>query len=350
MSTAPPNQRDSIHEQDLSQAMATISRLTSNVERVVHGKREEILLVLSALVSGGHVLFEDMPGTAKTMLSRALAASIDGASFSRIQCTPDLQPTDVTGLSIFNQRTREFEFRPGPVFANVVLVDEINRAMPKSQSALLEAMAEKQVTVEGVTRRLEEPFLVLATENPIEQEGTFPLPEAQLDRFAARLALGYPSLEEEMTIAEDQRHAHPIESLTPVLTSVELLQVRAAAERVYIDRIVFRWLVELVRATRHLANVSVGASVRATLALDRVARAWALAHGRTYVEPGDVERLFIPVVAHRLVFEPFALAVEGMESDMSLLDSVKAECLRLAPAPEAALDVTDGTPGSDRSA
>jgi MoxR-like ATPase len=338
VSTALPDVRDPLTQQDLEPAMAVISRLTENVERVVHGKREEILLVLSALISGGHVLFEDMPGTAKTVLSRSLAASIEGAKFSRIQCTPDLQPTDVTGLSIFNQQSRQFEFRPGPVFAQVVLVDEINRAMPKTQSALLEAMAEKQVTIEGVTRRLEDPFLVLATENPIEQEGTFPLPEAQLDRFAAKLSLGYPSLDEEVRIVEEQRHAHPLESLEPVLTSAELLEIRASAERVYIDRIVLKWLVELVRSTRHLTQVSVGASVRASLALERAARAWALAHGRAYVEPADVEHLFIPVVGHRLVFEPFALAVEGMESGDSLLDAVKAECLRLAPPPEAVLE------------
>jgi MoxR-like ATPase len=348
MNRASPNSRKSLEEQDLSQAMAAIQRLTENVERVVHGKTEEILLVLSTLISGGHVLFEDMPGTAKTILSRTLAASVEGASFSRIQCTPDLQPTDITGLSVFNQQTRAFEFRPGPVFANVLLVDEINRAMPKSQSALLEAMAEKQVTVEGVTRRLEEPFLVLATENPIEQEGTFPLPEAQLDRFAAKLALGYPSLDDEVRIVEEQRHAHPLESVEPVVTARELMDIRLAAERVYIDPIVLRWLVQLVRATRHIDQVSVGASVRASLALERAARAWALAHGRSFVDPEDVEHLFIPVVAHRLVFEPFALAVEGMESGESLLDSVRAECLKLAPPPQARLDATEGVVVSDR--
>ncbi len=348
VSAALPNVHDSLSKHDLEPATAGILRLTENVERVVHGKREEILLVLSALISGGHVLFEDMPGTAKTVLSRALAASIEGTTFSRIQCTPDLQPTDVTGLSIFNQQSREFEFRPGPVFAHVLLVDEINRAMPKTQSALLEAMAENQVTIEGVTRRLGDPFLVLATENPIEQEGTFPLPEAQLDRFAAKLSLGYPSHDEEVRIVEEQRHTHPLESLEPVLTSAELLEIRAASERVYIDRIVLNWLVELVRSTRHLSQVSVGASVRASLALERAARAWALAHGRGYVEPADVESLFIPVVAHRLVFEPFALALEGMESGDSLLDAVKAECLRIAPPPGPVLEESIAVPGQAR--
>jgi MoxR-like ATPase len=333
---------------DFVRATEIAGRLAANVERVVRGKPDEIRLVLAAMISGGHVLLEDMPGTAKTVLARALAVSIGGASFSRIQCTPDLQPTDVTGLSIFDQRTREFEFRPGPVFAHVLLVDEINRAMPKTQSALLEAMAEKQVTIEGVTRRLEEPFLVLATENPIEQEGTFPLPEAQLDRFSIKTTLGYPHLEEEVQIVEEQRHAHPLESLAAVVTMDELLEVRAAAEGVYVDKLVLRWLVELVRATRELEQVSVGASVRASLALERIARAWALVHGRSYVDPADVLQLFVPVVAHRLVFEPFALATEGMSSDGSLLDQVRSACLELAPVPEPAWDDTVGSSAPHR--
>src|SRR3982751_285737 len=192
------------------QAADTAARLRANVESVVHGKTDEITLVLASLVCGGHVLFEDVPGTAKTVLARALAQSVDGASHARIQCTPDLQPTDVTGLSVFNQKERDFEFRPGPVFTNVLLVDEINRAMPKTQSALLEAMAERQVTVDGVTRELPDPFLLLATENPIEQEGTFPLPEAQLDRFFLRTELGYPTVEQEMQVVREQRQEHPL--------------------------------------------------------------------------------------------------------------------------------------------
>src|ERR687884_496159 len=199
-------------------AAALADRFLENIESVVHGKEEEIKLVLAALVCGGHVLFEDVPGTAKTVLARAIAQSIDGATPSRIQCTPDLQPTDVTGLSIFNQKDRDFEFRPGPIFANVVLVDEINRAMPKTQSALLEAMAEGQVTVDGVTRILPQPFLLLATENPIEYEGTFPLPEAQLDRFFLRTALGYPDEEQEVRIVREQRHGHPLDDLRPAVT------------------------------------------------------------------------------------------------------------------------------------
>ena len=198
-------------------AIETAARLLANIETVVRGKTDEIKLVLTALVCGGHVLLEDVPGTAKTVLARAIAGSVDGATNQRIQCTPDLQPTDVTGLSVFDQKERDFEFRPGPVFANVVLVDEINRAMPKTQSALLEAMAEQQVTIDGVTRALPDPFLVLATENPIEQEGTFPLPEAQLDRFFLRTALGYPSEDDELAIVEAQRHVHPLATLRPAL-------------------------------------------------------------------------------------------------------------------------------------
>jgi MoxR-like ATPase len=274
-----------------------------------------------------------MPGTAKTILARALAASVGGASFSRIQCTPDLQPTDVTGLSVFDQRSREFEFRAGPVFANVVLVDEINRAMPKTQSALLEAMAERQVTIEGTTRKLHEPFLVLATENPIEQEGTFPLPEAQLDRFSIKTMLGYPGLDDEVRIVEEQRHVHPLEALRPVVTVEELLELRLAAEKVYIDRLVLVWLVEVVRATRQLEEVTVGASVRASLALERIARAWAIMHGRAYVDASDIEQLFVPVVAHRLVFDPFAVAVDEAAGEGSLLERVRQRVLELAPPP-----------------
>src|SRR6266550_7681645 len=231
----------------LSRASEIAGRLLANVETVVHGKRREIQLVLASLVCEGHVLFEDVPGTAKTVLARAIAQSIDGAMPSRIQCTPDLQPTDVTGLSVYNQKLRDFEFRPGPVFANIVLVDEINRAMPKTQSALLEAMAERQVTVDGVTRRLPDPFLVIATENPIEQEGTFPLPEAQLDRFALRAELGYPGGSEEVQIVRAQRHGHPLGELEALVEADGVRALHTAVEDVYVDELLLTWAIDLVR-------------------------------------------------------------------------------------------------------
>src|SRR5881397_2319682 len=226
-----PTEVSRLEGSDRFQPAAELSdRFLENIETVVHGKRDEIKLVLAALLCGGHVLFEDVPGTAKTVLARAFAASIEGATPSRIQCTPDLQPTDVTGLSIYNQRERDFEFRSGPIFANVVLVDEVNRAMPKTQSALLEAMAENQVTVDGHTRELDDPFLLVATENPIEYEGTFPLPEAQLDRFFLRTALGYPSADDERRILTEQRLGHPLRLLEPVLTLAELRTLELGVE------------------------------------------------------------------------------------------------------------------------
>jgi MoxR-like ATPase len=283
-------------------------RLIDNLELVVLGKTEEIRLVLSALVAGGHVLLEDVPGTAKTILARAIAASIDGIEFSRIQCTPDLQPTDATGLSIFDQERRAFVFQPGPLFANVVLVDEINRAMPKTQSALLEAMAEHQVTADGVTRPLPDPFMLLATENPIEYEGTFPLPEAQLDRFFLRATLGYPGESEELQIVREQRHGHPLDDLKAVLALDELVELRRTSEDVYLDDLLENWIVDLVRETRELDQVEVGSSVRGSLAMAKTARAWALLHGRDHVLPDDVVHLFVPVLGHRLVLRPTYLA------------------------------------------
>ena len=321
-----------------AQAPEIATRLLANVETVVRGKTEEIRLVLTALVCGGHVLLEDVPGTAKTVLARAIAGSVEGAAFSRIQCTPDLQPTDVTGLSVFNQRDRDFEFRPGPVFANVLLVDEINRAMPKTQSALLEAMAEQQVTIDGVTRALPEPFLVLATENPIEQEGTFPLPEAQLDRFFLRTALGYPSEDDEVAIVEQQLSAHPLRSLRPVLSLSEVHALRTAVEAVYIDPVVRRWVIQLVRATRQADGVAIGASVRGSLALERAARAWALLRGRDYVTPVDVEDLFLSVVMHRIVFTPSFVAAAREIGWTAASDRFREACLEIAPRPGAELE------------
>jgi MoxR-like ATPase len=314
-------------------AIESAERLLGNLEQVVIGKHEQIALVLSALISGGHVLLEDVPGTAKTILARAIASSVGGATFSRIQCTPDLQPTDVTGLSIFNQKTREFEFRAGPVFANVVLVDEVNRAMPRTQSALLEAMGERTVTVDGVTRPLPMPFLVIATENPIDLEGTFPLPEAQLDRFVLRTALGYPTEAEEVSIVAAQRHGHPLDDLEPALGADELRALQAAVEDVYVDELMLQWIVQLVRATREVDGVAIGASVRGSLMLERTARAWALLHGRDHVVPEDVEWLFLPVLGHRLVLTSAYLAERRTLGRAQLLEQIRQRAFELAPPP-----------------
>jgi len=308
-------------------------RLIENIERTVVGKHDEIVVVLAALISGGHVLLEDVPGTAKTVLARAIAQTLEGARFARIQCTPDLQPTDVTGLSIYDQKTREFTFRPGPIFATIVLVDEINRAMPRTQSALLEAMAERQVTVDGVTRRLPEPFLVIATENPIEHEGTFPLPEAQLDRFAIRSTLGYPSRDDEVSIVVTQQHGHPLASLEPTVSTDEFARLSRAVEDVYVDALIVGWIVDLVRATRIVDGVDVGASVRGSLTLERTARAWALLNGRDHVLPADVEHLFLPVLGHRLVpTASYAAETSALDRDAALAQ-VKDRCLAIAPPP-----------------
>ena len=328
---------------ELSSATEIAERFLDNIETVVHGKREQIKLVVAALMCGGHALLEDVPGTAKTVLARAIAGSIRGSRASRIQCTPDLQPTDVTGLSIFNQKERDFEFRPGPVFANIVLVDEINRAMPKTQSALLEAMAEHQVTVDGETRQLPDPFLLMATENPIEYEGTFPLPEAQLDRFFLRTSLGYPDEEQEIKIVREQRHGHPLDGLKTAVTKDEITQLRLACEEVYVDELLDEWIVRLVRETRGLDEVEVGASVRGSLALVKTARAWALLHGRIDVRPEDVEELFIPVLGHRLMLAPSYLAETRNLSREATLEQIRQKCLQRVPAPRPTW-VIDGVP------
>jgi MoxR-like ATPase len=324
---------------ELGTATAIAERFLDNIETVVHGKREQIKLVVAALMCGGHALLEDVPGTAKTVLARAIAGSIHGAHATRIQCTPDLQPTDVTGLSIFDQKERDFEFRPGPVFANVVLVDEINRAMPKTQSALLEAMAEQQVTVDGETRRLDDPFLVMATQNPIEYEGTFPLPEAQLDRFLLKTTLGYPDAEDEARIVDEQMLGHPLGRLQPAVGLDEINALRRSIAGVFVHEAVARWIVELVRATRELEIVAIGSSVRGTLALNRAARAWAVLHSRRYVTPEDVETLFVPVLVHRILFRPSFLAEIRDRGWDAASEDVRAQCLAVAPKPGFDIDL-----------
>jgi len=278
-------------------------KVIANVERAIVGKRQQLILSIAAWLCEGHILLEDVPGVAKTMLARALARSV-GCTFKRIQCTPDLLPTDVTGASIFNQKTAEFEFRPGPIFAQVVLADEINRATPRAQAALLEAMAESRVTVDGTTHRLGPPFVVVATQNPIDHEGTFPLPEAQLDRFLMRFSLGYPTLDEELKMLELLQHAHPIDSLEPVITAQELVECQQAVREIYVDDKVRRYLMQIVHDTRVHDDVNLGGSPRASIALFRTSQAMAAMRGRNYVLPDDVKRIAGPVLVHRMILKP----------------------------------------------
>jgi MoxR-like ATPase len=294
---------DSASEQRRAEAAATAGRILANMEKVILGKRHQLTLVLVAYFCEGHILLEDVPGVAKTMLARALARSV-GCTFKRIQCTPDLLPTDVTGVSIFNQKTAEFEFRAGPIFAQTVLADEINRTTPRTQSALLEAMGERRVSVDGQTYSLKPPFLVIATQNPIDHEGTFPLPEAQLDRFLIRLSLGYPSLEEEAKMLQRLQRVHPIDELTPVATAAEVLACQEAVREVFVDDKVRRYLLEVVHASREHDDVQLGGSPRASLALFRTAQALAAISGRNFVLPDDVKRMALPVLAHRLILRP----------------------------------------------
>jgi MoxR-like ATPase len=287
----------------MSQVTPTAKKIIANIEKVVIGKRQEIILALVAYLSEGHILLEDVPGVAKTMLARALAASV-GCSFKRVQCTPDLLPNDITGASIFNPKTTEFEFRAGPLFAQIVLADEINRTTPRTQAALLEAMAERRVTVDGETYVLEPPFLVIATQNPIDHEGTFPLPEAQLDRFLVRLSLGYPSKEEEGKMLELLRHEHPIEKLEAVVSAEDVIACQQAVREVYVDPKVRDYVVELVGNTREHDDLALGGSPRASIALCRAAQALAAIRGHDFVLPDDVKRMAAPVLCHRLILRP----------------------------------------------
>jgi len=312
-------------------------RILAEIEKAVVGKRDVLELLLAGILADGHVLIEDYPGLAKTLIARSFAR-VMSLDFARVQFTPDLMPADITGSSIYNQQTNEFEFRPGPVFTNLLLGDEINRAPPKTQAALLEAMQERQVTVEGTTHRLAAPFLVLATENPIEYEGTYPLPEAQLDRFILRIGVGYPSRDDEWAMAERrvERKADDVE-LDAVIDRAGLLEMQRAVENVHLSEAVGRYIVDVVRATRETARVQVGASPRGTIALIKLTRCRAALEGRDYVIPDDVKALAAPALAHRLTLQP-----ELWVQQVSPAEIVE-ECLRSVPTP-AAEDITRSEP------
>jgi MoxR-like ATPase len=304
-------------------------RVVANVERVIVGKHHEVRLALVALLCRGHLLIEDVPGTGKTMLAKAIARSL-GCSFRRIQFTPDLLPTDVTGLSIFNQKTQEFEFRPGPIMAQVVLADEINRATPKTQSSLLECMEERQSTIDGTTYMMPDPFLVIATQNPIEYEGTFALPEAQLDRFLLRIRLGYPQPIEEIVILDEQKRAHPLDEIEVVLAVEELRDLQTAVREIYVDSTVSDYIVRLVNGTRNHPDVYLGASPRGSLALYRAGQAMAALLGRDYVIPDDIKALAEPALAHRLIIKTSSTIhdVQPGQVVRELLDTTPVEGIR----------------------
>ncbi|MXZ92544.1 MAG: MoxR family ATPase [Chloroflexi bacterium] len=312
----------------MAAATAVARRIADNVATVIVGKNDAIEQALAAFIAEGHILVEDVPGVGKTMLARALAVSI-GGSFSRIQFTPDMLPSDVTGVSVYNQADGEFSFRSGPIFAQLVLADEINRATPKTQSALLEAMEERQVTVDGESHLLTPPFLVIATQNSIEYEGTFPLPEAQLDRFLMRVNIGYPRFDEEMTIIAQQEHSHPINELQPIASPEDVLQLQQEARSVYVDDLVREYLVTLAEATRSHPDAALGASPRASLGLFRTGRALALIRGRDYVLPDDIKELAVGVLSHRIVLTP-AARMRGVRPERLV-----AELLDTVPVPGA---------------
>jgi MoxR-like ATPase len=303
-------------------------RIVANVEKVIIGKQDEVRLAVIALICQGHVLIEDVPGVGKTMLARSIARST-GCTFKRIQFTPDMLPSDVTGVSIYNQKLGDFEFRPGPIMAQVVLADEINRATPKTQSALLEAMGERQVTVDGVSRPVSQPFLVMATQNPVDYEGTFPLPEAQLDRFLLRVHLGYPSHSDEVTIMEGQQHVHPITALQQVTNAEEIMGVQEAVQEIYVDSLIKQYIVALADATRKHESVYLGASPRGSLALFRTCQARALLDGRDFVLPDDVKELAYATLGHRIIVSPTARVKNVAAAD------VVAACMERVPVPGA---------------
>ncbi len=307
---------------------STAERIIANVEKVIVGKQDELRLAVIALVCQGHALIEDVPGVGKTMLARSIATST-GCSFRRIQFTPDLLPSDVTGVSIYNQKTNEFEFRAGPIMAQVVLADEINRATPKTQSALLESMEEHQATVDGVTHRVPRPFMVLATQNPIEYEGTFPLPEAQLDRFLVRIKLGYPSLTDEVLIMDRQQMVHPVDELQQVTEPNEILRLQEAVKGIYVDPLIKQYIVSVVDMTRRHEAAYLGASPRGSLALYRTAQALALLSGRDFVIPDDVKSLAHATLGHRVIVSP-AARVKNISAE-----DVVGECLSRVPVPGA---------------
>lgn len=313
-------------DNNLTKAQHLAEKIVKNVEQVMVGKTEAVNLAVIALISQGHLLIEDTPGVGKTILARSLAKSIN-CSFKRIQFTPDMLPGDITGVTIYNQKTSDFEFRSGPIIAQVLLADEINRATPKVQSALLEAMGERQITVDGVTRQMPSPFHVLATQNPIEFEGIFPLPEAQLDRFLLRINIGYPSQSEEITIIENQQYIHPIEQINAVVNASDILMIQETVKEIFVDNLVKQYIVTLVEATRQHPSIYLGSSPRGSLALFRTAQARALLHGRDYVLPDDVKALAKHALAHRSLLSPGG-QTPGRDSQ-----SVIAEILETTPVP-----------------
>nr|WP_220182707.1 MoxR family ATPase [Sphaerisporangium album] len=321
--------------QELGGLVATAHRIGEAIESVIEGKRDVVRLTLTVLLAEGHLLIEDVPGVGKTMLAKALARSID-CPVRRVQFTPDLLPSDITGVSAFNQQTREFEFKPGPVFANIVVGDEINRASPKTQSALLECMEEHQVTVDGTTYRLDTPFMVIATQNPIEMEGTYPLPEAQRDRFTARIAMGYPEPAAELEMLDVHGASSPLDKLEPVATTAEVRALIDAVRAVYVSQPIKKYAIDMVTATRRSPDLRLGASPRATLHLVRAARAHAALAGRDYVIPDDLQDLAVPVLAHRLL--P-SLEAQGQRRRP---EQVIADLVRRVPVPESREGGADG--------